>query len=102
MNNSYDNQKVTNTDEVLSIHSEDNSPGQFKNNVKVIVRIRPLLQGESVLNKRLITATSGVMLANQVKSNNEIQLKFDARNKDSKVFQFDYVAEGDVANRDFF
>jgi len=33
---------------------------------------------------------------------NEIQLKPDARNKDAKFFKFDYVATGEVRNRDFF
>jgi hypothetical protein len=35
-------------------------------------------------------------------SGNEVQLKPDQRNKESKYFNFDYVAQGDVPNRDFF
>lgn len=50
--------------------------------------------------RRLVTGTSGTMVANHTL--NEIQLKFDARNKDARVFKFDYVAQGDTVNRDFF
>ena len=34
---------------------DDEQPGKFKNNVRVVVRIRPLIQGESVMNRRVIT-----------------------------------------------
>jgi hypothetical protein len=38
---------------------DDEQPGKFKNNVRVVVRIRPLIQGESVMNRRVITERSG-------------------------------------------
>lgn len=71
----------------------------FKKNVRVVVRIRPLLQGEGGSYRR-VTGTSGTMVANATP--NLIELRPDARNKDAKHFAFDYVAQGDVVNRDFF
>ena len=29
-------------------------------------------------------------------------MKFDARNKDARFFRFDYGAQGEIINRDFF
>ena len=54
------------------------------------------------MNRRVITERSGQMITNEQKNSNTIQLKFDGRNKDSKMFHFDLIAEGDCTNRDFF
>jgi len=54
----FDDYEKVSQGQEMSEHSEDDeSPGEFKNNVRVIVRIRPLLQGEGGIKR--ITGTSG-------------------------------------------
>ena len=84
--------------------SDDESPetadGAVLNKVRVIVRVRPLIQGESILAKRSTTNTSGQMDLNT--NNNSISLKFDARNKPPKTFGFDKVCDGTMDQRTFY
>lgn len=62
------------------------------NKVRVVVRVRPLIQGESNMSRRAPTNTSGQMIVDS--QINDIQLKFDARNKEPKSYQFDKVCDG--------
>ena len=79
---------------------DDDNDEHLLNSIRVIIRIRPLLQGESVLQKRAQTSTSGQMLIE--KQANTVHLKFDARNKETKSFQFDHVADGEIGQQAFY
>jgi hypothetical protein len=74
-----------------SIHEADSQDVYGK--IKVIVRVRPLLTTEEKSLKSAPTATSGQM---GIASDRQIQLNFDARNKDSKCLEFDHVADGET------
>lgn len=54
------------------------------NKVRVVIRVRPLIQGESAMSKQVKTNTGGKMHLDTVSNN--IQLKFDARNKEPKSY----------------
>lgn len=69
------------------------------NKVRVVVRVRPLIKGESVLVKRS-GKTSGEMHVDV--GRNTIGLHFDARNKDAKTYKFDTVCDGETDQRNFF
>ena len=62
------------------------------NKIRVVIRVRPLIKGESTLAKRNVTNTSGQMVLDS--TNNNITLKFDARNKEPKTFGFDKICDG--------
>ena len=66
--------------------------GAVLNKIRVIVRVRPLIKGESVLKNRNQNNTSGQMMLDT--GNDAITLKFDARNKPPKTFGFDKVFDG--------
>ena len=70
------------------------------NSIRVIIRVRPLMQGESVLQKRTVSNTSGQMFVERGK--NTVHLKFDARNKDTKSYQFDQVCDGEMGQQEFY
>ena len=72
---------------------ENDETGEILNKVRVVVRVRPLIQGESVLVKRS-SKTSGQMSDDT--AHNTIALKFDARNKEQKAYQFDRVCDGET------
>ena len=60
--------------------NEDALDGTVLNKVRVVVRVRPLIQGESVMSRRAATNTSGQMHVDSAR--NTIELKYDARNKE--------------------
>lgn len=81
-----------------SDEDDEADPASF-NQVRVVVRIRPFLQGESVMQKRS-TNTSGQMHVDT--PSNSITLRYDARNKEAKSFKFDKVCDGQVDQRAFY
>ena len=71
--------------------------------MRVVVRIRPLIQGESTLmnaRRMNVSCISGKMQVDC--ENNKISLAYDARNKDPKSFRFDKVCDGQVSQREFY
>lgn len=64
------------------------------------MRVRPLIKGESVLTKHRSSKTGGEMHVDT--SRNTISLKFEARNKEPKAYQFDQVCDGETDQRNFF
>jgi predicted ATPase len=42
------------------------------------------------------------MVLNEKGVDNQVAMRFDARNKESKYFNFDMVAQGEIKQRDFF
>ena len=79
----------TSSDEDGKKEGDEDGDGDMHllNSIRVIIRVRPLLQGESILQKRNVSNTSGQMLIE--KERNTVHLKFDARNKETKSYQFD-------------
>ena len=80
--------------------SPENADGALLNKIRVIVRVRPLIQGESTLAKRNQSITSGQMMLDP--GNESISLKFDSRNKQPQSFGFDKVCDGLMDQRTFY
>ena len=80
--------------------AEDALDGTVLNKVRVVVRVRPLIQGESAMSRRAPTNTSGQTQVDSAR--NMITVKYDARNKEPKNFQFDKVCDGLVDQRSFY
>ncbi len=79
---------------------EEEDDSHLLKSMRVIIRVRPILQGEAGLGKRNMTNTSGQMLIERPKST--IHLKYDARNKETKSYQFDQVCDGEMGQQEFF
>ena len=80
--------------------SDDEASQELLNQIRVVVRVRPVLQGESVLQKRAVTNTSGQMDLDCRQG--LVNLRYDFKNKETKTFKFDKVCDGTLGQKDFY
>ena len=80
--------------------SDEEANMELLNQIRVVVRVRPLLQGEGVPYKRPITNTSGQMDFDCRRD--IVNLRYDFKNKDMKTFKFDKVCDGSFGQKEFY